>query len=191
MPKASKATASETVEVEGYEGHFEHFDGNYSVGFETYTADADIAPLFKGLPDDRCQCPHWGYVIKGKVTFTFADGHEETYETGDAYYAPTGAHPAPLRRLGGGRVQPQRRARAAPSRSSRRTWRRWAPGSPSLDDQDKPIPRRGHGLIHGQDDRHFGGRVRANAAAASTQRRRAAPRSPVGRRTPCPSWDGR
>ena len=62
-----------------------------SVGFETYTADADLAPLFKGLPDDRCHCPHWGYVAKGK--FTFADGHEETYEGGDAYYAPPGHIP--------------------------------------------------------------------------------------------------
>src|SRR5260221_14152870 len=104
MPKASKATASETFEVEGYEGHFEHFDGGYSVGFETYTADADLAPLFKGLPDDRCQCPHWGYVINGKVTFTFADGRQETYETGDAYLRPAGAHPPALCRLGSGRV---------------------------------------------------------------------------------------
>lgn len=93
MPKASKATASETMEVEGYEGHFEHFDDNFTVGFETYTADADLAPFFTGLPDDRCQCPHWGYVIKGKVGFTFADGHEETYEAGDAYYAPPGHTP--------------------------------------------------------------------------------------------------
>jgi hypothetical protein len=93
MPKASKETASESMTLEGYEGHFEHFEGGYSVGFETYTADADLAPLFKGLPDDRCQCPHWGYVIKGKVTFTFTDGHEETYEGGDAYYAPPGHTP--------------------------------------------------------------------------------------------------
>jgi len=93
MPKASKTTASESVALEGYEGHFEHFEGGYSVGFETYTADADLAPLFKGLPDDRCQCPHWGYVVKGKVMFTFSDGHEETYETGDAYYAPPGHLP--------------------------------------------------------------------------------------------------
>ena len=71
-------------------GHFEHFDGGYTVGFETYTADADLAPLFKGLPDDRCQAPHWGYVVRGKLKFTFADGQEETYETGDAYYAPPG-----------------------------------------------------------------------------------------------------
>jgi hypothetical protein len=93
MPKVSKATASESVALEGYEGHFEHFDGGYSVGFEAYTADADLAPLFKGLPDDRCQCAHWGYVVKGRVKFTFSDGHEEIYESGDAYYAPPGHLP--------------------------------------------------------------------------------------------------
>jgi hypothetical protein len=54
MPKASKATASDSVQVEGYEGHFENFDGGYTVGFETYTADADMADLFKGMPNDRC-----------------------------------------------------------------------------------------------------------------------------------------
>jgi hypothetical protein len=93
MPNASKSSASESVELEGYEGHFEDF-GPYTVGFETYTADADLAPLFAGLPDDRCQCPHMGYVVKGKVKFTFADGHEETYQAGDAYYAPPGHTPA-------------------------------------------------------------------------------------------------
>ncbi len=93
MPRASRATASETMTVEGYEGHFEHFDGNFTVGFESYTADADLAPMFTGLPDDRCQCPHWGYVIAGRVTFTFTDGHQETYEAGDAYYAPPGHTP--------------------------------------------------------------------------------------------------
>jgi hypothetical protein len=92
MPKASKATASESMQVEGYEGHFENFDGGYTVGFETYTADADMAELFKGLPDDRCQCEHWGYVIKGKVSFKTADG-EETFETGDAYYVGPGHTP--------------------------------------------------------------------------------------------------
>ena len=92
MAKASRTTASDSVELEGYEGHFEDF-GPYTVGFETYTADADLAPLFAGLPDDHCQCPHMGYVVKGKLKFTFADGREETYEAGDAYYAPPGHLP--------------------------------------------------------------------------------------------------
>jgi hypothetical protein len=92
MPKASKATASDAVQVEGYEGHFENFDGGYTVGFETYTADADMAELFKGLPDDRCQCEHWGYVDKGKLSSKTADG-EETFATGDAYYVVPGHTP--------------------------------------------------------------------------------------------------
>ena len=78
--------------LEGYEGHFED-SGGYTVGFETYTADADLAPLFAGLPDDRCQCAALGLRLKGKVKFTFADGHEEIYEAGDAYYAPPGHTP--------------------------------------------------------------------------------------------------
>ena len=92
MPKASKTSASETVAVEGYEGHFENFEGGYTVGFETYTADADLTPFFAGLPNDQCQAPHWGYVIAGKVTFKTAAG-DETYEAGDAYYAPPGHTP--------------------------------------------------------------------------------------------------
>ena len=92
MSKASKFSASENLELEGYEGHFEDF-GPYTVGFETYTADAELAPLFVGLPDDRCQCPHFGHVIKGRLKFTFADGTEELYESGDAYYAPPGHVP--------------------------------------------------------------------------------------------------
>ena len=66
MPKASKATAAETVEVEGYEGHLQDLDGGYTVAFETYTADADLTPYFTGLPDEQCQAAHWGYVVRGK-----------------------------------------------------------------------------------------------------------------------------
>jgi hypothetical protein len=89
MPKASKTTASDAVELDGYEGHFENFDGGYTVGFETYTADADMTPMYAGLPDDRCQAPHWGYVVKGRLTCKTAAG-DETFEAGDAYYVGPG-----------------------------------------------------------------------------------------------------
>lgn len=92
MPKASKATASESVEIEGYEGHIENFEGGYTVAFETYTQDADLTPFFAGLPDDRCQAAHWGYVLKGKVTYKSATG-DETFEAGDAYYVGPGHTP--------------------------------------------------------------------------------------------------
>src|SRR3954466_12554369 len=92
MPKASKQNASEHETVEGYEGHFEHFEGGWTVGFETYTQDADLAPLFRGLPDDECQCEHMGYVVKGKVAFRSHDG-EEVFEAGDAYFVGRGHTP--------------------------------------------------------------------------------------------------
>ncbi|MFN2625925.1 MAG: cupin domain-containing protein, partial [Mycobacteriales bacterium] len=47
---------------------------------------------FRGLPDDRCQCPHWGVVQTGSISFRFAD-RTETYVAGDAYYAPPGHTP--------------------------------------------------------------------------------------------------
>jgi len=92
MPKVSRETASETIELEGLEVRLEHLDGGYSVCFESHTADADLADLFRGLPDDRSQLPRWGYVINGKVAFRFAD-REERYEAGDAYYVPPGHTP--------------------------------------------------------------------------------------------------
>jgi hypothetical protein len=92
MPKASKETASKVEDMGVMVGHYEEL-GGYTVGFETFREDADAAPLMKGLPDDRCQSPHWGYVVSGRVTFSFAD-REEVYEAGDAYYAEPGHIPA-------------------------------------------------------------------------------------------------
>jgi len=92
MPKASRQTASETVAVEGLDVRLEHLEGGYSVCFESHSADGDLAGLFRGLPEDRCQLPRWGYVRRGRVTFRFGDG-DETYEAGDAYYVPPGHTP--------------------------------------------------------------------------------------------------
>ena len=58
----------------------------------TFRQDVDATPLMKGLPEDRCQCPHWGYVIKGRLTYRFAD-REEVFEAGDAFYLPPGHIP--------------------------------------------------------------------------------------------------
>jgi hypothetical protein len=91
MPKASRESASHGEDMGVMEGRYEEL-GGYTVGFETFREDADATPLFKGLPDDRCQSPHWGYVVSGKVTFRYAD-RDEVYETGDGYYAPPGHIP--------------------------------------------------------------------------------------------------
>jgi hypothetical protein len=92
MPRVSRETASEAVSLEGLDVRKQDLEGGYTVCFESHTADADLAGLFRGLPDDRCQVPRWGYVLSGMITFRFADG-EETYVVGDAYYVPPGHTP--------------------------------------------------------------------------------------------------
>jgi hypothetical protein len=91
MPKVSKETASQVEQMPGFEGRYEQL-GEYTVGFERFDEDIDAAPLFRGLPDDRCQSPHWGVVVKGSITFRSADG-EETVGAGEVYYAPPGHTP--------------------------------------------------------------------------------------------------
>jgi hypothetical protein len=73
------------------QGRYADLDG-YTVGFEAFPEDVDPAMFFKGLPDDRCQCPHWGYVVSGAVTFRYADG-DELCEAGEAFYIPPGHVP--------------------------------------------------------------------------------------------------
>ena len=92
MPRTSKITAPESANGPGYAGRFAELEG-YTVAFEEFSAGGNMAPLFRGLPDDRCQAPHWGVVISGRLTFTYAD-HTEVIEAGDAYYAPPGHTPA-------------------------------------------------------------------------------------------------
>src|SRR5262245_40984412 len=92
MPKASKATAARTAGGPGYEGRFDAL-GDYTVAFEQFRDGGDMAPRFHGLPDDRCQCEHWGIVLKGRLTFTYAD-ERDVIEAGEAYFAPAGHTPA-------------------------------------------------------------------------------------------------
>lgn len=65
--------------------------GEMHVSFETFREAFDATPFHKGCPDDRCQCPHWGYVLKGQVRITYPD-HKEVIRAGDAYYLPPGHH---------------------------------------------------------------------------------------------------
>jgi hypothetical protein len=65
--------------------------GDFRVAFETMPASfpPDESP-FAGLPDDRCQCPHWGYLLTGSFRVTYRDGSEEVVSAGDAYHLAPG-----------------------------------------------------------------------------------------------------
>jgi hypothetical protein len=85
---ASRDTLPVETIGDSYEGRLADW-GEFSGYFEKIKGGSDFAPLFVGLPDDRCQCPHWGYVFSGKLQFIYAD-HDEVISAGEAYYAPPG-----------------------------------------------------------------------------------------------------
>jgi hypothetical protein len=68
--------------------------GDLTIDFAKFPPH-NLAPLLKGLPDDRCQCPHWGILFTGKIVVRYAD-HEETIEAGQAFYMPPGHVPEAL-----------------------------------------------------------------------------------------------
>jgi hypothetical protein len=69
--------------------------GDLTVSHVKLAGGHDARPLFKGLPDDLCQCPHWGYIIKGRLRVWTADGASEFHQ-GQAFYWPPGHAPEAL-----------------------------------------------------------------------------------------------
>ncbi|QMU30619.1 hypothetical protein HUW48_22475 [Adhaeribacter radiodurans] len=64
--------------------------GGMTVAFNQMPAGTDLAPLFQGLKNNSCQCPHWGYVLEGAVRMKYDDGSEELLTTGDVFYMQPG-----------------------------------------------------------------------------------------------------
>ncbi len=95
VPKVSRDSAENVADMGPAEDRSEELDG-YAVTSVTIRQDADLAPMLKGLPDDRCQCPHWGYVFSGTLTWRYAD-REEVCEAGDASTLGPAIHPRPRR----------------------------------------------------------------------------------------------
>jgi hypothetical protein len=65
--------------------------GDLRIAFESMPAQfpPDESP-FKGLPDDRCQCDHWGYLFKGSFRVSYTDGPDEVVHAGEAYHLRPG-----------------------------------------------------------------------------------------------------
>jgi hypothetical protein len=92
MARVARTSADNVQDFGVAEDRTSTTDG-YTFGFTTIREAHDLAPVLAALPDGRCSCPHWGYVTRGRLVFTFAD-REETYEAGDAFYAPPAHTPA-------------------------------------------------------------------------------------------------
>jgi mannose-6-phosphate isomerase-like protein (cupin superfamily) len=91
VPKASKESASRKNDHGVVFEAAEEFDG-YTLNFVEFHQDIPGEAMVKGAPNDQCQCPHWGYVLKGRLRYRVGD-HEEIFEAGDAFYLPPGHVP--------------------------------------------------------------------------------------------------
>src|ERR1700722_11104666 len=92
VPKISKDSAPDVEDFGPAIDRGGQLDG-YTAEFVTIREGHSLAPVLKGLPGDSCQCPHWGYMLAGKITVSYPD-HEEVYQAGDAFYMTPGHVPA-------------------------------------------------------------------------------------------------
>ncbi|TKG93788.1 hypothetical protein EYV94_16220 [Puteibacter caeruleilacunae] len=61
-----------------------------TVAYVQLPAGTDFRDKFKGLPNDHCHCPHWGYVLEGEVNVKYDNGDVESIPEGCAFYLPPG-----------------------------------------------------------------------------------------------------
>ena len=64
--------------------------GTISGEYFSLSAGVDTTPLFQGLEGNSCQCPHWGFALRGQLTTTDANGTQETVNANDLFYWPPG-----------------------------------------------------------------------------------------------------
>jgi hypothetical protein len=64
--------------------------GDMDVTYSELPKGTDFGPLLKGLANDSCHCPHWGYIIRGVFRIIYDNGTEDRLEQGDGFYLPPG-----------------------------------------------------------------------------------------------------
>ncbi|HEU0036041.1 MAG TPA: hypothetical protein VFQ53_35760 [Kofleriaceae bacterium] len=69
--------------------------GGMMMVFYRFAKGADLHPALHGLPGDACTCPHWGYVLSGKLRIHTVDGAREV-AAGQAFYVEPGHYPEAL-----------------------------------------------------------------------------------------------
>ncbi|MFD7238017.1 hypothetical protein ACFWAT_22260 [Streptomyces syringium] len=95
MTSTTREDAPVGFEGDGAEVRLKDLGGDMGVAFLRFPKGTDMAPALKGLPDDLCQCPHWGYMFKGRLKLKTKHG-DEIYEAGQAFYWAAGHAPEAL-----------------------------------------------------------------------------------------------
>jgi hypothetical protein len=94
MPALTRSEIPLSIEGDGVEFRMQTW-GDMALAWVRLPKGTDLRPLLRGLPEDRCQCPHWGVVLGGKLAMHTENG-VDTYSAGDAFYWPPGHAPEAL-----------------------------------------------------------------------------------------------
>lgn len=95
MPSFRREDVPPTIEGDGIEVRTTAVGGDLSVAFVKIAAGTDMKPALKGLPYNMCPCPHWGYMLSGRLRMRTSEG-DFTYGAGDAFYWAPGHVPDAL-----------------------------------------------------------------------------------------------
>ncbi|MDQ3759347.1 MAG: hypothetical protein M3331_05330 [Actinomycetota bacterium] len=95
MKATTREEAPVVLEGDGLEMRLQEIGGGMSTAFVRVPKGADMRPALVGLEDGLCQCPHWGYLLKGRVKMHTRNG-DEGYEAGQAFYWAPGHAPEAL-----------------------------------------------------------------------------------------------
>jgi len=88
MPSASSDELPLQEVAPGYSSRLADW-GGMTVGLEAAPAGTDASSMLKGLPGDRCQARHWGYLISGRLVVDYGD-RTEVVRAGQAYHLEPG-----------------------------------------------------------------------------------------------------
>jgi hypothetical protein len=95
MAATTRADTPVAIESDGVEVRMREIGGDMTVAFVHLPAGTDLGPALAGLPGDLCPCPHWGYMLSGRMEMRTKDG-AEVYEAGQAFYWSPGHAPRAL-----------------------------------------------------------------------------------------------
>jgi hypothetical protein len=94
MRSLTPADVPIAIEGEGVEVRLTEV-GEMTAAFIRLAKGTDLGPALVGLDDDLCPCPHWGYMLEGRLLMRTPSG-DETYEAGQAFYWAPGHVPVAL-----------------------------------------------------------------------------------------------
>jgi hypothetical protein len=95
MPAISCAEVPVVISGDRVELRGQEIGGEMTVGFVRLPRGTDLGPALARLPGDLCPCPHWGYIVSGRIELR-SKHRVELATVGQAFHWSPGHAPIAL-----------------------------------------------------------------------------------------------